>query len=219
MFTNVLYEYVKDYWDIFIKHPFVDGIGSGDLDQEKFRFYLIQDYHYLLHYAKIYSLGVAKSNEQEVMMKFSKLAESILSTEMEIHRGYLKRMEISMEEVKKTKMSLANISYTHYMLAISYAGGVTEIAVLLLSCLWSYEIIAKSLYRKYGLQNKNEFYANWIKGYISDEYHELTVWLLDLINKLALNLTDVERKKLIEIFVNTTIYEGLFWDMAYKGEM
>lgn len=219
MFTNVLYENVKEYWDSFIEHPFVDGIGRGTLEQEKFRFYLIQDHHYLLDYAKVYSLGVVKSNDQEVMRKFSNLAEGILNTEMDIHRTYLKRLGISMDEVENTKMSLANVSYTHYMLAVSYGGGVPEIAVSLLSCLWSYEIIAKALYRKYGLPAGNDFYADWIKGYMSDDYHELTVWLLELINKVTKNSTDEEKEKLIEIFVNTTRYEGLFWDMADKGEM
>ena len=60
LFTDVLYENVKDLWTSFYSHPFVDGIGSGKLDKEKFKFYMIQDYLYLLDYAKVYSLGVVK---------------------------------------------------------------------------------------------------------------------------------------------------------------
>ena len=62
-FTDELYLEVKDLWEEFCHHPFVDGIGSGKLEQEKFRFYMVQDYLYLLDYAKVYSLGVIKSDD------------------------------------------------------------------------------------------------------------------------------------------------------------
>lgn len=217
LFTKELYENVKELWTSFYDHPFVDGIGSGKLDIEKFKFYMIQDYLYLLDYAKVYSLGAIKATDEETMGKFSSLADGILNTEMSIHRNYMQKLGITSEELKNTKMSLSNISYTHYMLAVSYAGGVAEVAVSLLSCLWSYEFIGKHLYNKYGIQDN--FYADWIKGYISDDYHKLNEWLLALVNKHAEGISAAQKEKLIDIFVNTSRYEGLFWDMAYKGEM
>ena len=33
----------KDIWRQYNKHPFVLGIQNGDLDKEKFRFYIVQD--------------------------------------------------------------------------------------------------------------------------------------------------------------------------------
>lgn len=218
LFTDELYKSVKVMWEDFCKHPFVDGIGSGKLDKEKFKFYMIQDYLYLLDYAKVYSLGVVKSTDEETMAKFSALADGILNTEMSIHKNYMKKLGITSEEIQNCKMSLSNISYTHYMLAVSYAGGVADVAVSLLSCLWSYEIIGKYLYNKYGIQEEG-FYADWIKGYISEDYHKLNEWLLALVNKHAEGLSQREKDKLTEIFVNTTRYEGLFWDMAYNMEM
>ena len=81
----------------------------------------------------------------------------------------------------------------------------------------SYELIGKHLYNKYGIQDN--FYADWIKGYISDDYHQLNEWLLALVNKYAEGISEERKEKLIDIFVNTSRYEGLFWDMSYKGEM
>ena len=37
----------RDIWRQYNKHPFVLGIQNGDLDREKFRFYIVQDYVYL----------------------------------------------------------------------------------------------------------------------------------------------------------------------------
>lgn len=59
-FSQTLYESVKDIWKSYYIHPFVVGIGDGTLDIGKFKYYMIQDYIYLLDYVKVYALGVVK---------------------------------------------------------------------------------------------------------------------------------------------------------------
>ena len=56
-----------DLWQAYYDHPFVLGIQNGDLDHEKFRFYTIQDYLYLFDYAKVFAIGMTKTNDPEVM--------------------------------------------------------------------------------------------------------------------------------------------------------
>ena len=46
-------------------------MGEGTLDQEKFRFYMIQDYFYLIDYSKLFALGAVKATNLEDMGKFS----------------------------------------------------------------------------------------------------------------------------------------------------
>lgn len=216
LFTEELYDHVEEIWESYYKHPFVDQLGSGKLSKEKFKYYMIQDYFYLLEYSKVFSLGAIKSEDEETMAKFSKLAEGTLNIEMSTHREYMEKLGISKEEVEKAKPSLANLSYTHYMLAISHVGGVIEIATSVLACLWSYECIGNYLYNKYGL--KDNFYSEWIKSYISKDYHELTLWLLDLVNKYSDGLSSKKKEKLIEIFINTSRFEYIFWEMSYNME-
>ena len=42
--THRLYEAEKPIWQACHDHPFVKGIGDGTLDQEKFQYFLLQDY-------------------------------------------------------------------------------------------------------------------------------------------------------------------------------
>ena len=125
-FSESLYESVEDIWRSYYEHPFVKGIGNGTLEIDKFKFYMIQDYLYLLDYAKVYALGIVKADTEEVMQGFSTMVNSILNGEMSIHRSYMKRLGITSEELKKAKASLDNISYTHYMLAVSQMGTLAE---------------------------------------------------------------------------------------------
>ena len=43
-------------WQSCYQHPFVQEIGRGTLSREKFEFFLIQDYKFLLEYIKILSI-------------------------------------------------------------------------------------------------------------------------------------------------------------------
>ncbi|MGY0372230.1 thiaminase II [Clostridium sp. JNZ J1-5] len=217
-FSKKLYKTVEEIWNSYYEHPFIKGIGDGTLDVEKFKFYMIQDYIYLLDYAKVYALGIVKADSEEVMQGFSKMVNEILNGEMSIHRSYMKRLGITSEEIKLAKASLTNISYTHYMLAISHVGNLAELTTSLLACMWSYLEIGEKLSQLPG-STEHEFYGEWIRGYISNEYKQATQWVIDLVDSLSENMSDSELKKLEEIFVNTSKYEYMFWDMSYGKEM
>ncbi|WP_186429829.1 thiaminase II [Clostridium sp. BSD9I1] len=216
--SQSLYKSVEDIWESYYKHPFVDGIGQGTLDVDKFKFYMIQDYIYLIDYAKIYALGIVKADTEEVMKGFATMVNGILNGEMSIHRSYMRRLGITPEEIRDTKASLANISYTNYMLSVSQRGTLADLTVSLLSCMWSYLEIGRHLSKIPGAVD-HEFYGEWIRGYISEDYIKLTNWVIDLVDELTKDLPKRELEKLEEIFVNTSKYEYMFWDMAYNKEM
>lgn len=216
--SEKLYESVKDIWSSYYEHPFVKGIGEGNLDIEKFKFYMIQDYLYLLDYAKIYALGIVKADDEEIMQGFSNMVNGILNGEMSIHRSYMKRLGITSEDIKNTDPNINNTSYTHYMLAIAQTGNLAELTVALLACMWSYQEIGKQL-SKVPNSTEHEFYGEWIRGYISQEYKDVTKWVIDLTDELSKDMSEKQVNKLIEIFINTSKYEYMFWDMAYNEGM
>ena len=215
MFSKELSESAKEIWDSYYTHPFVKGIGDGSLSKEKFRFYIIQDYIYLLDYAKLFALGVIKSKNESDMKKFANLTDGILNSEMGIHRIYMKKLGITKEMIALEKPTLDNTSYTSYMLSVSHCGDIKEIAVAALSCMWSYEMIGKKLKETYG--TNHEFYGEWIECYSSPRYEELTNWNIELVEKYCKNLSLEEKEHLKTIFINCSIYEYKFWDMSYKG--
>ena len=213
--SEELYLSVKEIWDSYYEHPFVKGIGTGELEIEKFRYYMVQDYLYLLEYAKIFALGVVKAKDEETMRIFAELVDSTLNSETNIHKDYMKRLNISKEEVENAKSSLANTSYTNYMLWVSQNEGLLELAVTVLSCSWSYKLIADKLSEIEG-STEHEFYGEWIRGYISSEYNIANNNIINLVDKLGENCSKEEIENLKTIFTNCSRYEYMFWDMAYN---
>lgn len=214
--TDMLIESVRDIWAGYDVHPFVTGIADGTLDKEKFKFYMIQDYLYLIDYSRVFALGVAKSQDAETMRLCANYVKQILDGEMDIHKGYMKRLGISLEEAEYTPVSIDNLSYTSYMLRAAYDGGAAEVMAAILSCAVSYEFIAKHIVEKNPAAAEHEFYGEWIRGYAAPEYAKANKMLIDLTEKLTADLNAEQLEHVKEIFINCSRYEGLFWDMAWE---
>ncbi len=214
--TEYLLSKVEDIWEEYHSHPFVTGIADGTLDREKFRYYIIQDYLYLIDYAKVFALGVTKAADLETMTFFAKYIHQILSGEMDIHNGYMGEMKITEEEMAAAKPALDNISYTSYMLRVAYDEGPAQIAAAILSCALSYEVIAKKMMEQYPDADKDPFYGEWVKGYASEEYHQENVELCELMERLSEGLNEEHLEHLADIFIISSRYEKSFWDMAWE---
>ena len=121
--TQRLYQAARPVWEACHAHPFVRGIGDGTLPLEQFRWFLLQDYRYLFDYARVFAYGVIKARDPELMRIFSVNLDAILGGEMRLHRAYMARLGIPEAQVFAVQPALANLSYTHYMLAVAAAGG------------------------------------------------------------------------------------------------
>jgi len=118
-------------WEDGYNHPFVQELGMGTLDKEKFKFYLLQDYLYLLQYAKVFAIAAIKSDTEELMTNFSKVQYFILANEMDLHREYMAGFGINPADVANVKASFYNRTYTANMLEIGQTGGLAFFAGIL----------------------------------------------------------------------------------------
>lgn len=214
--TERLLTATKDIWTAYHEHPFVRGIRDGTLDREKFRYYIIQDYLYLEEYAKVFALGIAKARSPETMRLFSKQVALLTEGEMDIHRGYMGKFSVSRAELEATSRALDNLSYTSYMLRVAYEEGEAEILAAILSCAYSYEVIAKKIVENRPTALEHPFYGDWIKGYAEAHYSEANVLLLDMTDRLTRHYTEPQLRHLTDIFTACSRYELNFWEMAWN---
>ena len=209
-----LHDAADPVWEACLRHPFVTGIGDGTLDMEKFRYFMLQDYLYLFDYARVFALGVVKARDPELMRVFAANVDAILGGEMKIHRAYMKRLDITEEQVFAVKPALANLSYTNYMLSVAQTGGPMEIVASILACSWSYAEIGQTLAAIPGAA-EHPFYGEWIRGYASEEYAATNQALIELMDSLAADAGEEQLAYLTDVFVNCSRYELGFWDMAW----
>lgn len=209
---------VSDFWAEYNNHPFVKGLESGKLDPQKFKYYIIQDYLYLNEYSKVFALGAAKAKSLGTMQIFANVIQAIANVELDIHRGYMGKLNVTQQEIDSTPRSIENLSYTSYMLRVAYEEGEPEILAAILSCALSYEDIAKNIVKNNPESSNHELYGNWIKCYSGEEYSATNQILVKAIEESAKNYSESQLNHLAEIFRNCSLYEMGFWDMAYNHE-
>lgn len=218
MFTDRLFQAVEPVWESYLEHPFVKGIGEGTLDKEKFIHYMKQDYVYLIEYSRVFAVGATKANDLDTMTAFANLLHGTMNFEMDLHREYAAKFGITNEELENTEPSATMTAYTSYMISQAQLGGVENAVAAVLACAWSYNWIGKKLAEWPGA-TEHEFYGNWVKMYSSEGFTEIAENCKALINDIAKDKPEHELKKLEEIFVNTSYFEYMFWDMAENISM
>ena len=205
----------KDIWEAYNEHPFVLGIQNGTLEHDKFRYYIMQDFLYLKDYAKTYAIGVAKAKSIETANLFAKYI-SVMNGELDVHKGYMGRLAVTQEEIDAMKPSLDNLSYTSYMMRVAYDEGEAEILAAVLSCAYSYEVIAKKIVANRPASVDDPFFGDWICGYASDEYAAGNIILIDTLDRLTAHCTEEQLRHLEDIFVACSRYEAAFWQMSWE---
>lgn len=218
-FSRSLKSAAAKTWEDGYNHPFVQELGMGTLDREKFKFYLLQDYLYLLQYARVFAIAAVKSDTEELMTRFSSSQHYILATEMNVHREYMAGFGVTREEMLSVKPSLFNRAYTANMLSLGLTGGLAEVLAAVFPCAWTYADYGKRLKEQYADRLSGNFYKTWIEIYSGAEYSDSFEWFYDALDSLVSNMTDEQRGKIAEIFISSVEFEYLFWDMAYKRQM
>lgn len=218
-FSRNLKQKAQKVWEDGYNHPFVQELGKGTLDKEKFKFYLLQDYLYLLQYAKVFATAVLKSDNEEYMAGFSRSQDYILNGEMNLHREYMKSFGIKPEEVEQVKSSLFNRAYTANMLQLGLTGGLAEVLAAVFPCAWTYADYGQRLKADFSENLENNYYKSWIEMYASDDFAASFEWFYDALDSLVENMSDDERRKIEEIFISSVEFEYMFWDMAYEMKM
>ena len=200
-----------------LDHPFVRGIGQGDLDVERFKYYVSQDYVYLIDYARVLALGAARAPQLETMSWFAGLLDETLNTEMELHRGYCARFGITREELEATRPAPTTVAYTGYLLRVASQGSFAELAASLLPCQWGYWEIGEHLDRL-GAPAHAPLYAEWVGMYSSVEFRDLALRLRSLTDELGNVASPAEQAAMEDAYVTSLRLEYQFWDMAWRLE-
>ena len=215
-FTDDLTDIGDPIWDGILDHPMVEQLGEGTLDEAPFRYWVRQDYVYLVEYARLFAYGAASAPNLERMGTFAELLDSTIHTEMDLHRAYAADFGISEAELENTDPSPTTRAYTDFLIRTATTGSFGDLVAALLPCMWGFNVTGKRLAED-GLPD-HEGYADWIEMYAGEEFTELTEWCKDLMDDVAAESTGTDRERYRDLFRTSGQYEYLFWDAAWREE-
>ncbi len=206
----------SDIWEAQHRHPFVTGIGDGSLELDRFRFWLRQDYLYLVDYARLFGAAMLKAPTLELMTTMARLGHEILHTEMDLHRSYMGEFGISASQLESEIKAPTCQGYTDFLLRTATVGDFSELMGALLPCIWGYGEVGERLAAR-GYPDDERF-RRWIEMYASEEFQQLGAWCRDATDAVCEGLPSEAMKRVEEAFIISSRYELAFWEMAWKGE-
>ena len=216
-FSDELRQRAASTWDKEKAHPFVTGIGDGTLPLDNFRYYMRQDYVFLIEFCRAISLAVAKARTLEDMGWFAQMIHETLNMEMALHVSFCADFDITEEELLATYPSPTTWAYTRHMINTAHQGTVGETAAVILPCSWGYAEIGQALYAQ-GTPKDQPLYTRWIETYNSQEFADIADWLRGFVDKHAETAGTSEKEAMERAFRISSQYEYMFWDAAWRME-
>jgi thiaminase/transcriptional activator TenA len=214
-FSDDLRRAAADMWSAQHDHPFVRGIADGTLDPRRFRFYVRQDYVFLIEYGRVLALACAHAPRLDWMERFAELARSTLHEEMELHRTYSESWGISRGELEREPADPTVRAYTDFLLRTASLGEFGELIAALLPCMWGYSELGHGLAARG--RPDDERYAQWIAAYASEEFAQLAGWCRGVCDVLGDDASPALRRRMQDAFVTSSGHELAFWDAAWRS--
>jgi thiaminase/transcriptional activator TenA len=205
-------------WRAYTEHRFTAGMADGTLPEAAFRHYLVQDYLFLIEFARAYALAVYKSPELADMREAASGLSAILDVEMNLHVKLCAGWGLSPRELEQAPPASETLAYTRYVLDTGMRGDLLSLKVALAPCVIGYAEIAARLAALPGTRAQNNPYRVWIDEYAGAAYQEVAANARAHLDRLAnLYATPAREAELITIFKEATRLEADFWDMGWRA--
>lgn len=213
-FIRETVESSMDLWEQCLRHPFLIELHEGRLPEQKFTNYIVQDTIYLREYARVFGIGIQRSETYRDIRVFYSQLGFVTDHESAARVRWLAEHGISEEEAERTAPLPACRDYTRFMLGEAAIGGLPEIMMATLPCTLSYFYLFDRLLREYpGVREQPYSYV--ISEYTGDGYREVCETLGRYTEELCGTLPHERQARLRQIFRTASAHELAFWEMAY----
>jgi len=202
-------------WHDYVGHAFVRDLGAGTLAPAAFRYYLEQDYLFLIHFARAYALAAFKADTLEDMRAAADTMRMLLDVEMKMHVTYCAGWGLTEQAMAALPEDKANMAYTRFVIERGLAGDVLDLHTALAPCVIGYGVIGTALERDPDTARAGNPFAEWIAMYAGAEYQAIVRDAVERLDRLwARRGNEARYPALLETFRAASRLESGFWQMG-----
>ncbi|MGB1216052.1 MAG: thiaminase II [Pikeienuella sp.] len=209
-----------DPWHAYTHHAFVEGLGDGTLPRSAFLHYLVQDYVFLVHFARAWSLAVVKAETLDEMKVCAGTVDALVNHEMALHVKTCAVAGIDEATLFAAIEEFENLAYTRYVMDAGLQGDFLDLMAALAPCCFGYGEIGQRLATA---ASPTTPYRKWIETYAHTDYQDVMVSVGRMIDaavtrRLGSDPAGSARwPHLQERFTTATRLEVAFWGMGLRG--
>jgi len=201
-------------WASYVDHSFVRQMGQGSLPETAFRTYLVQDYLFLIQFARAWALAAYKSRRPSDIRAAQAGLAAILD-ETDLHVRLCARWGLSKADIEAAPEHQATVAYTRFVLDCGAAGDLLDLHVALSPCVIGYAEIGRARSPDGGAARGDHPYREWIGEYAGEGYQGVAAAArLHLDELAARSMTEQRFTELVAIFAQASRLEADFWQMG-----
>src|SRR5262245_11891096 len=195
---------------------FLRELHAGTLSMNRFIYFILQDYVYLLDFAQVLCQGGAKSPDLETLALFCRHALGAVEVERSFHASFGRSLGMSREQLDRATKGPVTEAYIAHLQSVARGGSLSELVAAVLPCYWIYGEVGRRLYK--GRPRQPKIYREWIETYAGESFWRPVREQIALIDKLGAAASRGERNRMSANFILSSRYEFMFWEQAYRME-
>lgn len=211
-FYDIAIKESSDLIEKIIKHPFNVELMNNTLDYEKFKFYLQQDFLYLVDCTRALLIIAAKVYDIEIMSSLINVARGTF----DVRRQYKEHFgDCDLSDNHKKSRSCS--AFTDFFMRAAYNSSVAEALSASYPCFNIYQIILHNMMSELTPDEvKNSKYEGWVNIYNSKAMNAAIDEFTNVTNKFYKKAGDCEKRRMHEFFKRGLELEIMFWDEMYS---
>lgn len=204
-------------WLAYVEHPFVLRLADGSLPEAAFRHYLVQDYLFLIQFARAWALAGYKASTLDELRAAGAAMAGIVDVEMGLHVRYCAQWGLDEAAMAATPEASATLAYTRFVLERGMAGDLLDLQVALAPCIVGYAEIGARLAARADRKRTGNRYDAWIEMYAGSEYQAVARDAMTALERSAQRRGGEARfADLAASFAVATRLEARFWQMGLE---
>ncbi|CAI4052483.1 hypothetical protein N7582_005458 [Saccharomyces uvarum] len=209
---------VKPHWDSYVNHEFVKKVADGTLDRKKFKFFIEQDYLYLVNYARISCIAGSKAPTLEDLEKELVIVECVRNGLTQHERRLREELGVKDPDcLQKIQRGPALRAYCRYFNDVARRGNWQELVIALNPCLMGYGSALTKISGKVTAA-EGSVYREWCETYSSSWCHEAMLEGERLLNRILKTYPPNQLDTLVTIYAEVCELETNFWTAALEYE-
>ena len=202
-------------WTSYVEHEFVLRLADGTLPEACFRHYLVQDYLFLIQFARAWALAGYKAASLDELRAAGQAMATIVDVEMGLHVRYCAGWGLDETAMARTPEASATLAYTRFVFERGTAGDLLDLQVALAPCIVGYAEIARRLEARPDRRRADNPYEAWIAMYAGAEYQEVARQAVAALEDSAARRGGEARfADLAANFATASRLEARFWQMG-----
>lgn len=211
--TDRLRAATGETWERAARHRFVRELQSGEVDEDVYRAYLVQDHAFVSELVSLFGYALARAPTIEAKRPFAEFLETVTSDENDYFDRALDALDVDGDVQRAPPIADRTREFTDLM-ARAAGGSYAETLAVLVPVEWIY--LDWATWADEEGRPDDWVLDEWIELHANEAFEAFVEHMRAELDRELEQATLEERQRITQLFERAVELEIDFWDQAYE---